>query len=197
MTRLRRRFLALIPVLLVAAALPAAARAQGPPPGTLLPELPLPDPGEESARNYLGLSGASGFTAAAIPAEVLLIEVFSMYCPHCQREAPMVNEVFARIEADPRLRGRVKMIGIGAGNTAFEVDYFRKTYSVRFPLFPDPDFKLHKRLGEVRTPYFIGVKLTSPQGPLVYCSRAGGAANAAELMKLLLAGSSLEPKEAP
>jgi len=194
MTRLRR-LLRLLPALLLAAALPAAG--QGPPPGTLLPELPLPDPRDESARSYLGVTGPSGFTAAAIAADVLLIEIFSMYCPHCQREAPMVNEVFSRIEADPRLRGRVKMIGIGAGNTPFEVDYFRKTYGVRFPLFPDPDFRLHKRLGEVRTPYFIGVKLKSPQGPLVYCSRAGGAASAGELMKLLLSGSSLEPKESP
>lgn len=195
MTRFRQ-LLSRISVLALAMAMPAAGTAAGPAPGTPLPELVLPAPAEESARVYLGISGPSGFTAADIAAEVLIIEVFSMYCPHCQREAPVVNEMFARIEADPRLRGRVKMIGIGAGNTPFEVDYFRKTYGVPFPLFPDPDFRLHKRLGEVRTPHFIGVKLESPAVPLVYRSRAGGAASAEELLRQLLAGSSLESKEA-
>ncbi len=190
------RFLLLIPALILVAATPSAIEGKPPVPGAALPQLTLPAPPEESARAYLGISGASDFTAAEIAAEVLLIEIFSMYCPHCQREAAMVNEMFARIEADPRLRSKVKMIGIGAGNTPLEVDFFRRTYGVRFPLFPDPDFRLHKQLGEVRTPYFIGVKLKSPSGPLVYSAKAGGATSAVELLKQLLSGSSLELKEA-
>jgi len=130
--------------------------------GDLMPLLPVEIPADANHRAYLGLEQtdrldqAEGTAdATAIKGRLLLIEIFSMYCPHCQREAPDVNRLYQAIEAAPQLRGQVKMIGIGVGNSGFEVNHFRKHYQIEFPLFPDEDFKIHKDLGEVRTPFFI------------------------------------------
>ena len=102
-----------------------------------------------------------------------------------------MNEMFRKIESNEKLKGKVKLIGIGAGNSAFEVGYFKKTYSIPFPLFPDGDFAIHNKLGQVRTPYFIGIKIMENGAHKVYYSKLGGAENADALMQKLLKDSGL------
>jgi len=153
---------------------PADGRSAGPPPvGGKLPDFTLGVPKDAAQKTYLGLSGSGAFKIPQIRAKTVVVEIFSMYCPYCQKEAPNVNRVFEKIEADPVLRGKIKLIGIGVGNSAFEVRVFKKKYNVPFPLFPDGDFVLHKLLGEVRTPYFIGVKIHPDGSHQVIHSRLG------------------------
>jgi hypothetical protein len=102
-----------------------------------------------------------------------------------------VNEVFRKIERSAHLRGRVKIVGIGVGNSDYEVAFFQQTYNVPFPLFADRDFSIHNRLGKTRTPYFIGARKTEQGGYRVYLSRLGGAGDGEALFKQLLEGSGL------
>jgi thiol-disulfide isomerase/thioredoxin len=124
----------------------------GPPSeGGFLPDIVLSVPQNSDQKKYLGLSGEATFTIPQINASVVIVEIFSMYCPYCQAEAPSLNKLYYRIQNDRRLVGRFKLIGIGAGNTAFEVEYFRNTYKIplSFPMMTFPFIKKSERSGHL------------------------------------------------
>ncbi len=135
-----------------------AVLAGGLPPRNPWNEILLPTPTEAAIRQYLGLPDGEQFTVDQIAAEAVIVQVYSMYCPHCQREAPQVNDLYALITAQAGLHGRLRLIGVGIGNSKYEVDFYRETYGVKFPLFPDGKFIIHKQLGETRTPHFFVLK---------------------------------------
>ncbi|HPC75053.1 MAG TPA: TlpA disulfide reductase family protein [Syntrophales bacterium] len=152
----------------------AAAQGAQPKAGDRLFDFTLPVPGDRADRNYLGLSGwGKTFKIADIQANLVLIEILSMYCPFCQKDAPIVNQLYDAIEKDSAARGKIKIIGIGAGNSAYETEVFRKRYSIPFPIFPDPDYDIHKKCGEVRTPFFIAVRLNPDGTQTVTYARLG------------------------
>jgi len=101
---------------------------------------------------------AGQFTLRDIDADIVIVEIFSMYCPHCQKHAPTANRLYEIIEADKRTRGRVKLIGIGVGNSAYEVKFFKKKYTTPFPLFDDANSQILNKLTGIRTPTFFGVR---------------------------------------
>ena len=155
--------------------------------GGVLPEISLSVPEVPAQQNYLGIANnKKTFRIPEIKAEVVLIEIFSMYCPYCQKDAPVVNELYNKIARDKKLKNKIKMIGIGAGNSPFEVDFFQKTYDIHFPLFPDGEFSVHKMLGEVRTPYFIGVKINKDGTHSIFYSNRGAIEDASKFLNLIL-----------
>ena len=168
------------------------AAPQPPQKGETLPSMSLPIPKSPAEKNYLGLSGQGSFKIPQIKAKVVIIEIFSMYCPHCQKDAPGVNELYSLIENDPDLKNKVKIIGIGVGNSTFEVGVFKKTYAVPFPLFPDQDFSIHKACAEVRTPYFIVVKINEDGSHLIVHSQLGEYPGAKPFLELILKSSGLK-----
>lgn len=160
--------------------------------GTQIPQLILPTPQNADHRRYLRLDGGESFQVSDIKTSVVIIEIYSLYCPYCQNEAPLLNELYQTIEKDEYFRGKIKLIGIGAGNSSFEVEAYRTTYNVAFPLFSDNDFRIHKSLGETRTPYFIAIKINDDGSHKVIYSKLGGMKDAKGFLKLIAELSGLE-----
>jgi peroxiredoxin len=133
-------------------------------PGATLPHFSLSAPDDPEMKQYLGLKNPRSFTLSQIPAKFLLIEFFSLYCPICHKQAPAANKIYKVIRQDPELNKDIKMIGIGTGNTQKEVEAFKTNLRVPFPLFTDLDFKIHKKIGEPRTPFTI---LTTNKGKVL------------------------------
>lgn len=175
----------------IMAAFPSFGQSAPPSVGGTLPKISLPVPQDEAYRQYLGLKGGGTFLVPQIKANVVIVQIFSMYCPHCQKDAPVANEFFDKLSADSKLKDTVKLIGIGAGNSDFEIDFFRKQYGIKFPLFSDGEFLIHKAIGEVRTPYFIAIKINKNGTHKVVYSKLGGIENADEFMKIVKGFSGL------
>ena len=123
------------------------------PVGAAMPDLLLRGELSPEHLTHLGLKGPAPRHLSEINAKTVILVAFSMYCPHCQREAPALNDLNALI-ASRGLSEEVKLIGVGIGNSDFEVQVFRDKYATTFPLFSDPDFRVNKELGEVGTPFF-------------------------------------------
>jgi peroxiredoxin len=112
-------------------------------PGTVAPDfsLPAPDGKTYSLSQYKG--------------KVVMLELFAPWCPHCQADAPIFNEVYEKYKD----KG-VQVIAVSAspyGHTYEEdlaanknpapismddVTWFRDTYKVTFPILFDKDIKV-------------------------------------------------------
>jgi len=190
---MRRLFTLLAVALLVAcAAGPAlAVEASEAPgahplaPGGAFPDVPLIGKASPEAAAYLGLeAGKANQPLERVAAEVLVVEIFSMYCPYCQKEAPNVNALFDLIDKRG-LSNRIKIVGIGAGNSDVEVEIFRKKYEVPFPLFSDAAFAVHARVGQVGTPFFYILKKKPAGGFEILNASLGAFGSPAEFLSLI------------
>lgn len=133
--------------------------------GDAFPPFDLKDGGMTSQDlAYLGLSSGSLFKKAKmslndIGGSLLLVEFFNKYCIVCQQDAPEFNRFFQEVEKDAELRGKVRMLGIGIGNSSKEVGGFRQDFAISFPLYADRETMVYRKIG-------------SPRGsPLVYILR--------------------------
>jgi len=192
---MNRKISVLITVILVLFMATAISAMENVPPkvGSAMPDLELQMLNNPADLQYLGLpAGGKSYRINQVKAKVVIIQIYSMYCPYCQAEAPNVNRLYATIENNPALKDKIKIIAIGAGNTQFEVATYKKKYTVALPLVPDENFKIHKIMGEVRTPYFIAVKLNSDGKTEVIYSRLGALGNVDQFLAQLVTLSGLK-----
>jgi peroxiredoxin len=124
-----------------------------------------------------------------VQVQAVVIVVFSMYCTYCQGEAPELAAL-NRLIKEKGLSDKLKLIGLGAGNSAYEVDVFRKKYSLDFPLLSDPDYIAHKVLGEVGTPYYYILK-RAEKGFVIVDQRLGRMTSVAEFLDTIVSRTGL------
>ena len=126
--------------------------------GDKFPNIALTGKLDSKQKDYLGLNGEGPWNLQDIKADYVLLEIYSMYCPHCQKEAPAVNDLY-KLMLKSKKYNRLKLIGVGAGNSEFEIDFFKEKYGVEFPLFADADLIVHENTGSTGTPHFYLIKI--------------------------------------
>jgi peroxiredoxin len=154
--------------------------------GEKLPAINLPIPQNSDEKIYLGLSGEGVFKISQVKAQAVLIKIFNLYCPICQSTAGAMNEIYKQIENNPNLKGKIKLIGIGVENNLLEAEVFKQNHNISFPIFPDEDFTIHKALGEVRTPFFIALKMDGGGSPEIIHTHLGGLTDARAFLDLMV-----------
>ena len=160
--------------------------------GETFPGVSLTTPEKSCEKSYLGLTGTGPFNISQVKGDLVILEIFNMYCPYCQKEAPIVNDLYQRINGDASLKKRVKILGVGTGNTLPEVNIFRDRYNVQFPLIPDESFTVHKAVGEVRTPYFFVIRLNPDRSNKLIYSKGGSIRDAGQFLEKMVHEAGLQ-----
>jgi thiol-disulfide isomerase/thioredoxin len=173
--------------LLVCSALAGAPSAAFSIDSNALAAMEFAAPQDPETQKYLGITKTGSFKVSDIRADIVIVEIFSMYCPYCQADAPNVNELYKLIQKDSALKKKIRIVGIGTGNTPFEVAVFRKKYDVKFPLFPDEEFRVQKISSEpIRTPTFVTLKKQGDRGFAVHDTHIGESKEASSFLKKIL-----------
>jgi len=126
--------------------------------GDPLPQLSFENNLTPEEKKYLGIGGRKTFSLDEIKAQLILIEYFNTNCAHCISSIPIFNETYQTIEQDPIIKGKIKIVAIGVGNTQMEMDEHKKHYGIPYPLLTDTEFEAHKAVGEPRVPFIVAAK---------------------------------------
>jgi len=123
--------------------------------GSQLPRFTLPAPDAQQTSSYLGLTTTAPYTISQIEAKLVLIEILSALCPHCQANAPVLNRLYQVIQDDADLARHVKIIGICIGNDKTQIDAFKKSFKVSFPLIHDENMAIAQAVKVMETPTMV------------------------------------------
>lgn len=114
--------------------------------------LKLSAPTDAESKAKLGLpDDVETFCPADLKTDLFILLIFDLYCHACQQSAGNMRWLNEQIENDPRLR-KAAVIGLGRGDTPFEVEAFVKKLKLNFPAVSDRDKSFTDALGVDRTP---------------------------------------------
>jgi thiol-disulfide isomerase/thioredoxin len=111
----------------------------------------FPAPDSAPAQKYLGLKAMEPFKVSDKKAKLVVIEFMSALCPHCQANAPIMNNIYKAIHGDSRLAD-VKVIAIAIADGKAEVEAYKKKFKTPFPILLDEDMAISASMEGVQTP---------------------------------------------
>jgi len=129
----------------------------------------LPPPDSAQTQAYLGLDAMKPFKVSDIKAKIVVIELMSARCPHCQANAPIMNDIYKTIKADSGLAD-VKVIAIAIADDKIGVETFKKQFKTPFPILLDENREISRSMSGLATPTTMVV---STDGDKVLSTHAG------------------------
>ncbi|MGA3115467.1 MAG: TlpA disulfide reductase family protein [Syntrophobacteraceae bacterium] len=111
----------------------------------------LPPLDSEQTQTYLGLDAMKPFKVSDIRAKIVVIEFMSARCPHCQANAPIMNDIYKMIQADSGLAD-VKVIAIAVADDKTGVETFKKQFKTPFPILLDENREIARSMSVRATP---------------------------------------------
>lgn len=143
----------------------AAAEEAEPKVGQVVPDVKFSGTITPEDSTYLGLAKQGPFSWKDVKAPYVLVEQFNDKCPHCIHQAPFMNQLFEKVQADPQLKSKLKFIGAGQGNEEMGMKMWKAFYKVPFALVPDPNNTWGKAVNF--TPYPVTV-IVDKTGKIVF-----------------------------
>jgi peroxiredoxin len=116
----------------------------------------FPPPDSAQTQTYLGLDAMKQFKVSDIRAKIVVIELMSARCQHCQANAPVMNDIYKTIRADSGLAD-VKVIAIAIADDKTSVETFKKRFETPFPILLDENREIMRSLSVKATPTTIVV----------------------------------------
>ncbi|MFW5490259.1 MAG: TlpA family protein disulfide reductase [Desulfovibrio sp.] len=135
--------------------------------GTPLAQQKFQVPEEKHLAEYLGLKTDGEFTITDLRDGFILLQLFNVYCPHCQAEAARFSGAWDALSSPP-LVDRVVFLAVGVGNSRFEVNLFRDKYHLRHPMVLDPEYALYDSFGSPGTPTYVLLKKNGKKIKLIW-----------------------------
>ena len=168
-------------LLVCCCAAPLLAAEADPKAGQVLGPVKFAKPLTDEDAKYLGLPKAQEFTLKDVKSPYILIEQFNSSCPHCMHQAPILNELYNKVQQDAALKDKVKFMSVGQQNDESAVKMWKGFHKVPFPVIPDPNASLGKALNF--TPYPVSM-LVDKSGKILWVE-VGAFESADEALKAI------------
>ncbi len=111
---------------------------------------------DEDAKS-LGLDKPVEFTLKDVKSPYVFVEQFNTSCPHCMHQAPILNDLYSKVQQDAALKDKMKFMSVGQGNDETAVKMWKAFHKVPFAVIPDPSGSLGKALNF--SPYPVSMVL--------------------------------------